>query len=459
MTLNQRLILLLLSGFTVTSVTSLCVLSEDMTRCVCNVMDIRNPQSHICFPTSELELRDGKLDVSEVALTNPEFAIQLLQINKLIFNNVNVSFSTVIPFLPLLEFINIIPSTLEDVLFITSQITVDPSFLHPSFQALHQWLFGSLKSLGLVRSGLVEIDSNWAQRVESLTHLDLSENPISYTSLQNISLCSSLSFKSLKSLHLRDSGLTSLQSLCTPLSLTPVLTELDVSRNNFSVFHYPRCLRVKPLRMLNLSHSGITDVSSSLSAPLEELDLSHNSLEVFNNPPDTLKKLYLSNNRLIRLPSLDNLSHLRELKVDGNQLGILINETGASLSTLERLHVLRAGRNPYHCDCALKETIIFLENADSVSVEDFPGDFLCATPVAQQGTQIMTLSLETCVKPTSGTLHQTIQDNTDSVSVEDLTEAFLCTTPVAQTSGTPPHGPPLCLTLFTGLLSGLIYFC
>ncbi len=456
MTLNPRLILLLLLGLTVTSgaATSLCVLSEDRTRCACNVTDIHNPQSQICVLALELELRDGKLDVSEMASTYPDFAFQLLQKNKLIFKNVTISFSLVSPFLHLLELIesNTIPSMLEGVLFLqllelleTSHIkalqledtTVDPSFLQPSFQALHHLLFGSLKSLGLVRFGLVEIDCNWAQKVESLTHLDLSENPISYAGLQNISHCSSLSLKYLKSLHLRESSLTSLQSLCTPLRLAPALTELDVSRNNFSIFHYPRCLQVKPLRMLNLSHSGIADASSLLSASLEELDLSYNSLEVFSNPPQTLRKLYLSNNRLVRLPSLDNLSRLRELKVDSNQLAILLNETGVSLSTLEQLDILHAGRNPYQCDCALKETIIFLGSTDNVSVEDFPGEFLCATPVEQHGTQIMNLSLEACVKPTSWTQHQTtiLLDNTQH------------------------HGPPLCLTLFTGLLSCLIYFC
>ncbi|XP_044061343.1 toll-like receptor 2 isoform X2 [Siniperca chuatsi] len=437
MTLNQRLIPLLLLGLTVLSgmATSLCILSEDRTRCVCNVMDILNPQSLTCVQALELEFRDGKLDVSEMAITCPECAFQLIQKNKLIFSNITISFS-------LLSEVSLSKLTLERAVQFLQRpelqgaspikalqledTTVDPSLLQPSFQALHHWLFGSLKSLGLVRSGLVEIDCKWAQRIENLTHLDLSENPISYTSLQNISHCSSLSFKYLKSLHLRHSNLTSLQSLCTPMSLIPVLTQLDVSRNSFSIFHYPHCLQAKPLRMLNLSHSGITEVNSLLSTSLEELDLSYNSLEVFNNPPQTLKKLYLSNNCLIHLPSLDNLSQLQELRVDSNQLTILINETGVSLSTLKQLDILHAGRNPYQCDCALKETVIFLDNTDSVSVEDYPEEFLCATPVAQQGAQIMSLSLETCEKPTSGTQH---------------------------------HGPPLCLTLFVGLLSHLIYFC
>ncbi|KAI3351788.1 hypothetical protein L3Q82_020631, partial [Scortum barcoo] len=274
--------------------------------------------------------------------------------------------------------------------------TVDASFLQPSFQALHHQLLGSLKSLGLVCVGLVKIDYYWAQRLKSLSHLDLSENPISYAGLQNISHCPSLSFRSLISFHLRNSSLTSLQSLCAPLTLAPALATLDVSRNSFSVFHYPRSLQAKWLRMLNLSRSGITDVGSSLSASLEELDLSYNSLEVFSNPPQALKKLYLSNNHLIRLPSLGNLSHLQELKVDGNQLAFLINESGVSLRTLMQLDVLRAGRNPYQCDCGLRKTIAFLDNADGVSVEDFPEEFLCATPAARHGNQIMNSSLEIC---------------------------------------------------------------
>uniref|UniRef100_A0A8C4E9V0 Monocyte differentiation antigen CD14 n=1 Tax=Dicentrarchus labrax TaxID=13489 RepID=A0A8C4E9V0_DICLA len=364
MTLNQRLTLLLLLGLTVTSAATSCIFSEDGAgRCVCNSMGILNPENLMCLQASELELRDGTLDVSEMAVSGLTLGFQMIQINKLIFNNVTISFSfisVVISFLPRnLNEIHIISSTLEVVQHLQPPLlqeasriktlyledtTVDPSLLQPSFQALHRWLFGPLKSLGLVRSGLVETDCIWAQRVENLTHLDLSENPISYTSLQNISHCASLSFKYLKSLHLRHSNLTSLQSLCTLLSLTPTLTQLDVSRNNFSILHYPQCFQVKPLTMLNLSHSGIT--------------------EVFHDPPQTLKKLFLSNNRLIRLPSLDNLSHLQVLKVDNNRLTVLITETDVSLSTLEQLDTLHAGRNPYQCDCALEETITFLDSAD-----------------------------------------------------------------------------------------------
>ncbi|GLD67288.1 toll-like receptor 2 [Lates japonicus] len=135
-----------------------------------------------------------------------------------------------IPFLPLtkLDKISIISSTLEVVQPLAhpvfpetskikalqlEDITVDPSLLQPSFQAFHSWLFGSLKSLCLAHSGLADIECDWAQRAENLIHLNLSENPISWTGLQNLSLCSSLSFKYLKSLHLRDTNLTSLQSL------------------------------------------------------------------------------------------------------------------------------------------------------------------------------------------------------------------------------------------------------
>lgn len=483
MKLNQRPILLLLLGLTVTSgaATSPCTFSKDWTRCVCDLMGLQNPESSICVYALELELRDSRLEISEMDAALDLSYLRSMRINKLILNNVTVSFSfirTVIPFLPLkLKEIDIISSTLEVAqplqlpeLQEASQITalllkdvsVDPSLLQPSFQALHHWLFGSLASLGLVRSGLVEVDCEWAQRVENLTDLDLSENPGSYTGLQNISHCSSLSFKSLKSLHLGRSNLTSLQPLCTPLMLTPALTQLDVSRNNFSIIHFPHCLQVKPLRTLNLSHSGITEVHSLLSASLEELDLSYNYLEVFSSPLQTLKKLYLSYNRLIRLPSLDNLPCLKQLKVDSNLLSLLINETSVNPSKLEQLDVLHAGRNPYQCDCALSETINFLDSTDSVSVEDYPEEFLCASPAAQQGMQIMNLSLESCEepKPTSGTQHP--HGRTSSPAAQQGTKIMNSSLEpsVKPTSGTRHHhGSPLCLTLFVGLLSRLICFC
>lgn len=437
MTLTQRMILLLLLGLTVTSVSSLCIL-RDMTRCVCNVMVIQNPEGLMnCLTASELELRDGTLDenLSETDI-GLDFGLFFLQIDKLIFNNITVPFSfinAVIPFLSLspLSKVDIISSTLEGVQpprpvvfqdhsslkeLRMEDLTVASALLHPFFQGLHDWLFGSLNSLALVRYGLTEIDCNWARRAENLARLDLSENPLSFSSLQKITHCPLLSFKNLNSLHLRRCSLTSLQPLCTLLSLTPALTQLDVSGNNFAIVHYPHCPQVTPLRMLNLSRSGITEVRSLLFASLEELDLSYNPLEVFNNPPQTLEKLHVSNDSLVYLPSLQNHTQLQELKVNSSQLTIFINETGVTLSTLVQLEIPDAKNQ---CHCVLKETIMF--NTDDVSEE---GEFLCASPVLQQGTQIMNLSLETCVELSSGTQHH--------------------------------HGPPLCLMLFMALLSRLI---
>lgn len=79
-------------------------------------MVICNPQSLDCFVASELMLRDGKLEVFEADVASGNF----IYINKLISDNVTISFSfisAVIPFLPLsnLNEINMISSTLEVV--------------------------------------------------------------------------------------------------------------------------------------------------------------------------------------------------------------------------------------------------------------------------------------------------------------------------------------------------------
>ncbi|CAJ1058564.1 hypothetical protein PFLUV_G00122180 [Xyrichtys novacula] len=181
------------------------------------------------------------------------------------------------------------------------------------------------------------------------------------------------------------------------LNLTTALTNLDVSRNNFSIFHFPQCLQERQLRRLNLSHSGITEVNSLLSASLEDLDLSYNSLKEFNNPPQTLKKLVLSNNHLTSLHFLRNLSHLKELNVDCNKLTVLVDETKLGLGILQQLDVLHAGGNSYHCDCALLQTVLLLNKTKFIS-ED-PGMYLCATPKILQGTPIMKYSFGGCVKP------------------------------------------------------------
>ena len=441
MTLNQRMILLLLLGLTVTSVSSHCVLSEDTTRCVCNVLVIQDPRGLMdCLTATELELRDGTLDENLSQDIRMDLGLFFTQIDKLIFNNIIVPISfigAVIPLLPQsnLNKVEIISSTLEGfqlskpVVFPVhsslkelrmENVKVDPALLHPYFQGVHNWLFGFLSSLAVVRFDLTDIDCTWARRAEKVVHVDLSENPLSFSSLQKITHCPSLSFKKLESLHLRRCSLTSLQPLCTLLSLTPALTQLDVSGNNFAVVHYPHCPQVTPLRMLNLSRSGITEVRSLLFTSLEELDLSYNPLKVFNNAPQTLEQLHVSNDSLIYLLSLQNHTRLQELelKVNSSQITIFINETGVTLSTLVQLEIPDTENQ---CRCALKETIMFNTDEDDVSEEE---EFLCASPVLQQGTGIMNLSLETCVELSDGAQHH--------------------------------HGSALCLMLLMALLSHLV---
>lgn len=125
------------------------------------------------------------------------------------------------------------------------------------------------------------------------------------------------------------------------------------------------------------------------------------------------------------LPSLDKLPHLKELKVDSNRLPVLIDETQINVGTLERLDTLYAARNPYHCNCTLRETVIFLNSTRSVIMKDYPEDFLCASPVTQQGTNIRNLAFEGCVKPNNRPQNR---------------------------------GSTVCLTLFAGLMSPMIYF-
>lgn len=434
MSLNYSLVLLLLLGLSA-SEPSPCKLSRDLTRCVCDTIVFHDPQSLDCSFATELELRDGKVDFNP-SLFDIGFIFKLILINKVIFNNATIPSSLISATMPYLKLsslrkISIVSSTVEDVPPVTfpamtqsnfrdvqlDDVTVDASLLQPSHSSFHLWLFGSLTSLSLVRFGLARIDCDSAKRVEALQHLDLSGNPLSDTSLQDLAHCASLSFTSLTSLRLGHSQLSSLQSLCPGLSLAPALTTLDVSRNNFSTIHFPHCLQVKPLKMLNLSHSGITEVISLLSASLEELDLSYNSLEVFSGSLQGLKKLDLSHNRLKRLPSLDGLPVLMEMRVDSNQLTVLVKGAGVDL---EQLHSLYAGNNPYRCDCTLEDTTAFLGSKAGLSVED-PEDFLCAAPVAQQGAQIMNVTLAPCASSSS-----------------DIHEASF---------------------LFVSLLSCLIYFC
>ncbi|CAB1337052.1 unnamed protein product [Coregonus sp. 'balchen'] len=281
--------------------------------------------------------------------------------HKLILSSVTVSsafLAALINVLPRSK-VDEIESTLEGLQYFNSavtamwldNVTVPSSLLQPSIQSLHHWLLGPLQSLGLACSVLAEILCYFAELLRSLTHLDLSENQLSETSFRGLTQC----------------------------NMTWNLTSI-----NLRVEEPPAA---EPIP--HLHHKA----GPWLPTTLEVLDLSGNALEQFDSPPQGLKELYLSHNRLLSLPSLEKLAGLQVSRVDGTSL---LNGTGTEVNqgVLEKLNVIHAGENPYQCDCSLRETLEFLKaHTEAVdSVEDWPEGFVCDTLLSLQGTLLNNVS-------------------------------------------------------------------
>lgn len=340
--------LLLWGALTLDIVKGDCVITEhgprpQLIRCVCSADFIQNQKDLLpdpCVHVHEMEICDGHLGgiTYKVPLNPQELDLIFIPLKKYIFTRVSIAPEFLDALLRILPFSNV-----KELDFTNSSVEgVEPSFvfprlnsivkklrmegvnvsslLHPSLHPLRAWLLPPLRTLALVGSGLSDIECGFSKLLMNVTQLDLSENRLTESSLANLSHCPPppVSFHNLSSLSLRRNLLTSFQALCGLLERSPVLQDLDVSWNNFSIPPSGCFQDDRSLRVLNLSHARITEADQYLPRAVEVLDLSGNTLERFGSPPKGLRELYLSYNRLLKLPSLGNMDQLQVLELVGN---------------------------------------------------------------------------------------------------------------------------------------------
>ncbi|XP_053183880.1 trophoblast glycoprotein b [Scomber japonicus] len=159
----------------------------------------------------------------------------------------------------------------------------------------------------------------------------------------------------------------------------PNLVRLDLSNNNFQTFSEEAFPDNNKLQFLNLSRSV-----HNFSYSDEVLNFlgSGNLLQ--------LKTLDLSNNDLVTLPDniLTNLSNLVNLSLQNSSIVSILNGTlkvpplqdldlrdntfrnlpaitMAEFSLKPELHIRLAG-NPWHCNCLIEETLLWMKNSTQV---------------------------------------------------------------------------------------------
>lgn len=170
----------------------------------------------------------------------------------------------------------------------------------------------------------------------------------------------------------------------------PNLVRLDLSNNKFQTFSEKAFPDDNKLQFLNLSrsfhnHSYTNVVLNFLRSgnllQLKAMDLSNNML--FWLPDDILASLSNLVNLSLQNSSIISIHNgtlkvppLQDLDLRDNRFKILPTTTLAEFSLKPELHIRLAG-NPWHCDCMIADTLLWLKN--STQVADIQ-NLTCANP-------------------------------------------------------------------------------
>ncbi|XP_006626049.1 toll-like receptor 5 isoform X1 [Lepisosteus oculatus] len=301
----------------------------------------------------------------------------------------------------------------------------------------------NLKSLNLSNNLIGEVFSYTFEGLHSVTEIDLSNNHIgviqhnSFTGLFSLQTLN-LRGNAIKNLHefapipklenvlLGDNKIQSSYGLST-FAQNSIFVDLSENRlRDLGVFY--DLMNFPNVQFILLRHNKLSDCASNSVVPKENnllyLDLEDNMLQLiweknicldmFDNL-NKLNRLRLNQNFLQFLPeaifkglitlnsldlSLNLLTHLpnnvfpeslKVLNLSGNILGSPNPDLFSSLSLID------LGRNPYVCDCNLKEYLLWISQTN-VTFFSHVEDMVCYFPNELLGVRLLDLNTESCVE-------------------------------------------------------------
>ncbi|XP_020847469.1 toll-like receptor 6 [Phascolarctos cinereus] len=203
-------------------------------------------------------------------------------------------------------------------------------------------LFQDCRNLNLLQTLILQKNkfkhlykiAQMTEKMESLKHLDLSQNSIRYDNRGNCSWTESLLVLNLSSNELTDSVFR-----CLP----PNITVLDLCRNN---------IRSIPKDMSNL---------------------------------ETLQELNIAFNSLADLPGCSTFSSLSILIIRSNSVS---RPTTNFFNSCQNIKLLQAGDNPFLCNCELREFSKNIATLSNKVVSGWPHLYKCAFPDSYKGIQL-----------------------------------------------------------------------
>jgi Leucine-rich repeat (LRR) protein len=220
-----------------------------------------------------------------------------------------------------------------------------------------------LEYINLSWNKLSSLESADFSNMYSLKHLDLSLNEVSFLPPFSFSNCSLLSHLNLSHNRISSIGDTAFKGIArlsldlshNDLSSLPVdafhrkhvflLTDLDLSFNNFSVFPAPSLRKqYSVLEELNLSNNRLSTLpsNSDVLVNLKKIDLSYNpltsdSIATFFSEPKSVRVLNVANTGISTIASTIEMPFLKKINLSSNSLTALTPEVFAKTSLLKLL--------------------------------------------------------------------------------------------------------------------------
>lgn len=285
---------------------------------------------------------EGQLDVLPIAL-NPSIKRLIIQKNKIKTIDSSVQFYSELVFLDLSfnHLFNIPPRTF--------QYQKKLKELHLNYNkigAITNETFIGLSNCAILNLGdnfLDELGANVFSTLPKLEELNLSKNRIN-----RVDVSAFIGLSSLRVLYLNDNSLSTVHSEAFT-SLT-VLAELYIGINVFTSIEDGAFERLNGLNLLDLKGAGLSNISADtfrgLENSLRKLDISDNRLLQVPtkalNHLHRLEELILGQNNFETIPSnaFDGFTNLRSLDISGStKLRCIENDAFAENSNIETLSI------------------------------------------------------------------------------------------------------------------------